>query len=500
MRTTSLQLVLALVAVLAICPVQRGHAVINEVTVYTSGTEGYNIFRIPTIVKAANGDLLAFAEARASINDAGSIDIVVKRSTDSGATWGGLDVVMDNADFAQYLPAGTQDITLGNQCPVVDMFDPTNPGRIWLPFALENDRVFTTYSDDNGATWATQTEITSTAKDSSWGKIQPGPVHAIQLERGLHAGRLLVPTFHELAADGSIVGSHTFYSDDHGQTWQVGAVVSYDTAISEVRPNEVFAVELVDGRVYFNARDTIHGENGLRSINYSSDGGLTYDGEFIKETKIATPKAQNSGLRFHATDQGDDENIILYASPGDPNNGYRVDLVIHTSLSETLTWTQETLIHSGRVAYTDLVKLGQDEFGVLFEAGVDEYYESILFASMDYSDLATPDWTGIQGDVNQDGVLDSADLPYFISVWTPVTDVVYDGNSESYLNGDLNFNGRNDIGDIFLMREAWLDAGLPASALSGMFQVPEPSTACLLFSSLLFGVSLRRWNRNKGAF
>ncbi|QDS98863.1 exo-alpha-sialidase [Adhaeretor mobilis] len=484
---------LLIVAAFATCPLRCSHAAITKTTVYTSGTEGYFRYRIPTIVKAANGDLLAFAEARAG-GDASDIDIVVKRSVNSGATWGALQVVMDNSDFTSYLPPGAQNITVGNQSPVVDLLDPVNPGRIWMPFTLENDQVFTTYSDDNGATWATATSITSSVKDSGWGWYATGPVHGIQLERGPDAGRLIVPGDHR--GDGvDTRGTQVLYSDDHGATWQLGAVATYDNATSIVAPNENVAVELVDGRVYFNARDGHVPSLGNRSYNYSEDGGLTYIGKHLKEDRISTPGVQNSAMRFRATDQGDSENIILYSSPGDFDN--RVDLTIHTSHSETLTWTQETLVHSGPSAYSDLVKINQNEFGVLFEAGA-SLYDEILFAYMDYTDLATPDWSTIQGDVNQDGVLDTADLPYFVSVWTPVTDVVYDGNYESYTNGDLNFDGKNDLADVFLMREAFIDAGLSLVGLNALFQVPEPSSAVLVTIAGLAPVFQRYRRRRPG--
>lgn len=123
-----------------------------KVPVYLSGAEGYNIYRIPTIVKAANGDLLAFAEARAG-GDASEIDIVVKRSTNAGKSWGPLSVVKDSADFTGFFPPGdVPPITVGNQSPVVDLLDPAHPGRIWLSFTLENDRVFVAHSDDHGQT------------------------------------------------------------------------------------------------------------------------------------------------------------------------------------------------------------------------------------------------------------------------------------------------------------------------------------------------------------
>ncbi|MCP4513324.1 MAG: exo-alpha-sialidase, partial [Fuerstiella sp.] len=36
----------------------------SAVTVFRNGTEGYQVFRIPAVIKAVNGDLLAFCEAR----------------------------------------------------------------------------------------------------------------------------------------------------------------------------------------------------------------------------------------------------------------------------------------------------------------------------------------------------------------------------------------------------------------------------------------------------
>src|SRR5438128_466426 len=55
---------------------------------------GYACFRIPAVVRATNGMVLAFAEGR--VKDCGddeNIDNVVRRSADGGRTWGPLQVV-----------------------------------------------------------------------------------------------------------------------------------------------------------------------------------------------------------------------------------------------------------------------------------------------------------------------------------------------------------------------------------------------------------------------
>ena len=126
-------------------------------TVFKAGEDGYRIYRIPAVVKTANGHLLAFCEARQG-GDASEIDLVLKRSEDGGESWGALQVVQESSDFVKILGGRTKDITIGNPAPVVDLLDPDRPGRIWLPFTLENDRVFVVSSDDHGVTWSDRRE------------------------------------------------------------------------------------------------------------------------------------------------------------------------------------------------------------------------------------------------------------------------------------------------------------------------------------------------------
>src|ERR1044072_1972420 len=83
---------------LNICSVET-HAKPQETVVYRSDTEGYNTFRIPSILKASNGDLLAFAEGRKkSRSDTGDIDLLLKRSSDGGKTWGSTQLLWDDGN------------------------------------------------------------------------------------------------------------------------------------------------------------------------------------------------------------------------------------------------------------------------------------------------------------------------------------------------------------------------------------------------------------------
>jgi sialidase-1 len=367
------------VAVLILFSLSSAACGYEPVTVFRSGTEGYKVYRIPTIVQAANGDLLAFCEARDG-GDASDIDLVLKRSSDQGRTWSPLQVVQESDDFRPLFTGKVPPITVGNPCPVVDLLDEEHPGRIWLLFTLENDRVFVTYSDDHGHSWAERREITSDVKRDGWGWYAPGPVHAIQLQRGPHRGRIVVPADHRLGSGGEdkgAAGVQAILSDDHGHTWRLGAVD--DTYDDDLMANETTVVELVDGRLYFNTRDQNGQAPGNRAAAYSSDGGETFDASPDKRYKwfaplgqpFDAPVVQCALLRAAALDQGDDENLILFSGPdeGGPNGKGRFDLRLRFSTDETSSWHDGPIIHHGPAAYSDLVRLGKDRYGVLFEAG-----------------------------------------------------------------------------------------------------------------------------------
>ncbi|TWT67264.1 sialidase family protein [Allorhodopirellula solitaria] len=369
----------------------------DQVTVFRSGNEGYNVFRIPAIVAAANGDLLAFCEARQG-GDASEIDLVLKRSSDRGKTWGAIEVVQRSDGFRSLYEDPSREISVGNPTPVVDHLDPEHAGRVWLPFTVENDRVFVTYSDDHGRTWADHVELTEKVKRPEWGWYAPGPVHAIQIQRGTHKGRLVVPCDHRLGDDGADRGAngvHAILSDDHGKTWQIGAVD--DTYEDDLHANETTVVELNDGRLYFNTRDHNGAARGSRGDAFSSDGGTTFDhspdAEYLyfqpSSRVLDPPVVQCSLLRAGSTLSGDAIDLILFAGPDEngPSGKGRSDLRIRYSVDETKTWHDGPLIHTGPAAYSDLVRLDADQYGVLFEAGKDNPYESIVFAVVTQSQV-----------------------------------------------------------------------------------------------------------------
>jgi sialidase-1 len=393
-----LLLLLLLIAILS-RPVDAARAIESKtITVFKNGSDGYNIFRIPVIVKAGNGDLLAICEAREG-GDASEIDLVLKRSTNNGESWLPLRIIQESDDFRDLFSANAPPVTIGNPAPVVDLLDPRHPGRIWLPFTVENDRVFITYSDDHGATWEPRREITDETKKENWGWYATGPVHSIQLQRGSHRGRLVVPADHRLGKDRGPEGVQALLSDDHGATWRLGAID--DTYDDDMKANETTVVELNDGRLYFNTRNQKGKANGTRGGAYSSDGGESFDRAQNSVYKWFTPEpppfdppvVQCSLLRAASTVDGDDLDLILFSGPDEsgPSGKGRSDLRLRYSTDETLTWHDGPLIHEGPAAYSDMVRLDKRQVGILFEAGRKggSRYDQIGFVRFDLDLLRT---------------------------------------------------------------------------------------------------------------
>ncbi|MBE0690336.1 MAG: exo-alpha-sialidase, partial [Anaerolineae bacterium] len=205
--------------------------------VFVNGTEGHACYRIPSIVRAANGDLIAFAEGRLrTCSDSGqSIRIVSKRSSDHGRTWSPVQIV------AQYLVDGDE-YTVQNCSPVVDTVHGT--GRIvlvmtaaehseWdLAQGIGSSRALCVVSDDHGRTWSPPRDITAQvhrprgigsnaeSEASDWRIQRPALGHAIQLQSGAWRGRLFYAGT-ITRGDRSVFGSqnYAFWSDDLGETW-----------------------------------------------------------------------------------------------------------------------------------------------------------------------------------------------------------------------------------------------------------------------------------------
>jgi sialidase-1 len=356
--------------------------------------QGYACFRIPAVVRSAHGTLLAFAEGRVhDCGDAGDIDLVLKRSTDGGRTWGPLQVVNH----------GDGD-THGNPAPIVDrrtgrivLAETYNKGRDdGLGCDVPCDRTpHLQYSDDDGATWSAPRDLTPTIRPPQWNSwYATGPVHGIQLTRGRHAGRLVFGVNAESYAGGRVTANHAalIHSDDGGATWRVGALDTWPIATDGTfrqKPSEMTLLERSDGSVYVNGREQDGTDLGHRTEAVSRDGGDSFAAPFRALPGLYTPMVQASALRLPASRAAGGRSRTLFAAPADPDR--RRTMTIRSSYDEGRTW--EGVERGARVStdwagYSDMVAVSPEVTGLLYEGGAADARDEIRWARF------TEDWLG----------------------------------------------------------------------------------------------------------
>lgn len=342
-------------------------------TVFEEGMNGYAGFRIPAIVKAPDGALLAFAEARKNVKgDAGDIDLVMRASSDNGKSWGLMKVIWDDGNN-----------TCGNPVPVVVgkdivLFSTWNMGsdqeyQIERNASKDTRRVFILYSHDNGNGWSIPEEVTKDIKNTNWGWYATGPCHGIVKRLNPHKGRIVIPCNHSEMNDKGKPESHShlIYSDDQGNTWALGAVTG-------IIGNESSVVELKNGNLMLNMRRS-SSVDSVRYFAISNDGGQTFCKEG-KQIDLVEPRCQGSIINITRRN-GKPSKILVFSNPA--NSTSRVNLSLRISKDNGKSWKYLRQIYSSRSAYSDLVQLDSNSIGVLFENGDGkETYRRISFSGI----------------------------------------------------------------------------------------------------------------------
>ncbi|MFF4250328.1 exo-alpha-sialidase [Streptomyces sp. NPDC001663] len=356
----------------------------QQVLFKASRDPGYACFRIPAIVRTTDGTLLAFAEGRVlNCGDAADIDIVLKRSTDGGRTWGPLQVVNEGGGD-----------THGNPAPIVDR----ETGRILLAETYNTGRAdgsscsvpcdrtpHLQYSDDDGVTWSAPRDLSGEILPADWNSwYATGPVHGIQLTRGRHAGRLVFGVNTETWDGSRVTANHAalIVSDDAGDHWRIGATDSWpiaDDGTFRQKPSELTLTERTDGSVLVSGREQDGTDLGHRTQAVSRDGGSSFVGPFRDLPDLYTPQVQGSMLRL-----GD---RILLACPGDPDR--RRTMMVRSSYDGGRTWDsvdRGTVVTTDWSGYSDMARIDHDTVGLLYEGGAVDARDEIRFARF------TEDW------------------------------------------------------------------------------------------------------------
>lgn len=311
-------------------------------TLYRWGREAVSV-RIPAIARCEDGTLLAFAELRSRVSDAGYIKLGVRRSTDDGRTWGPVIVVKDDGRNCSRNPVPIVDRRTGRVVLVSCHDRHTDDEHRINAGTAKFTRVFVQHSDDSGLTWSEPREISDSVRKQGWRWYATGPGGVEQLA----GGRMLVPCNHTHPRQKGGSRSHTIYSDDGGETWQLGG------QIDAPGTNEGQLAQRPDGAVLLYMRNQPHGR---KQLAVSTDDGATF-GPARRVPELVGTACQGDILAV-----GD---VLLATSH--QHFRRRAELAVNLSEDGGATWPAYTVVSPTSAAYSDMVLLRNGRIGMLSE-------------------------------------------------------------------------------------------------------------------------------------
>ena len=186
----------------------------EEQLIWASDAEGeVDTYRIPMIINASNGDLLAFAEARKfSAGDSGAKFLAMRRSKDQGNSWLGSEFIVDDNIVQDGLNLGAvlYDYETGTLILLYQFCGhDTNSSKCVLVDKQEQG-LYVIMSKDDGYTWTKPVNAGKTSPELMDFHWAPGPGQGIQKMVSPHKGRLIACGHMNTDEDHSMV---CIYSD-----------------------------------------------------------------------------------------------------------------------------------------------------------------------------------------------------------------------------------------------------------------------------------------------
>jgi sialidase-1 len=374
--------------------IHRTYGQSKMITVFESGTSGYNTFRIPAIIRLPNKSILAFCEGRVnSAADFGNIKIVMKKSSDNGATWSDLKVVVD-----------ANNLQAGNPAPVIDLTDTRFlNGRIFLFYNTGNNpeseirkgngcrEVWYKTSVDNGENWSEPVNITTQVHKpkqplvnadyhflEDWRSYANTPGHAIQIQNGKYKGRIFIAANHSVGEPKQKFEeyyAHAYYTDDHANSFKLSESLKFAGS------NESTSAELSNDKIVMNSRNQ-KGNIKARIVSYSSNGGQSWDTTYF-DTRLFDPVNEASILNIGYKKK---KAILAFCNTNDSLQ--RNNLTLRISYDEGKNWNKSFVIDKtvnarskDFTAYSDLIKINNKQIGVLYER---DGYKQIVFTILSW--------------------------------------------------------------------------------------------------------------------
>ena len=317
-------------------------------------TNGSNYYRIPALITADDGSLIAACDKRYnSSSDLGNhkIDVVMRRSTDGGANWTEVATIAEGD--------GSSDAAYGYGDPA---FVKCASGKIICLMAAGKNsfwqgmsNIAMVTSTDNGLSWTSPVDITTTAgmltnksSKSDW---------FVTSGKGLCTSDGVIMFL--LDADHNSETNLVLYSTDEGATWVI------DDQVVATGANEAKLVELKPGKLLSSTRNP--GSRIFNTGTYTLSNGTC---SFSWGTQTTNSTLNQGG-------SGNNQDIIVYSR----NNDGSAKVLIHTlttgyghntmklfmSIDQGTTWNEMMQVQPGGSRYAVTTILENGDLGILFE-------------------------------------------------------------------------------------------------------------------------------------
>ncbi|MET4002292.1 sialidase-1 [Arthrobacter sp. UYCu511] len=345
-----------------------------EVVLARRGVCGHRQYRIPALALSPRGTLLAAYDGRPNLDDLPNpIDLLIRRSTDDGATWGPQQTIRTGTGLDGY---GDPSLLVDVETGRIFCFHAagTHAGFFEAAPGLDNPDAIQhadlSFSDDDGATWQHR-RLTAMLKGSGVTGLFAAAGAGIQIHTGPFAGRLIQQFV--LLHEGSIKAASA-YSDDHGESWSLGEYITGG--------NENKAVCLADGTLLMHSRATPH-----RLTASSSDGGQSWT-PARPHPELPDPSDNGSVARFDGLPNvsqlacAETSNWLIATHNHDPL--LRRNTLLKLSQDNGASWPFALELCGGSSQYSTAARLPDGRIGVLYER---QGYQEIVFTSIDPQDL-----------------------------------------------------------------------------------------------------------------
>lgn len=357
--------------------------------------DGATVCRIPSLVVAKDGVVLATADRRIGSNhDWGhDTEIVLRRSTDGGRTWLPIQVLASEAGVNFHSGPSLVDGRTGRVFKFLKKRPASfrSPGDFHAAVLADAERwrrwgigSYVIHSDDAGATWSAPRRLTIEHPESMGITDVGNSVHGIQLPDG----RLVIQGYCQASKEWKAEHdnpsrSFLLVSGDGGETWSRAA----DWAAGYAAMEYCIAA-LPDGRIYLNQR-SLGPHRKVASLS-GPDAGVAID--MRPDSNLPEPVC-HAGLHAMPAATPDGSRLI-FANPAVENRfgGYREEtrrrLTVRMSDDGGRSWPHARLIDDGRSGYADLGSLPDGTILCLYENGPEHYDDQISVARF------SVDWIG----------------------------------------------------------------------------------------------------------